>query len=166
MNYLTHVATMTTLALLSTTASADLICDKCEYIYFGTYMGSYWPGDRATFANNTIATELGQFKQFDNYWFFDLNNNAVGVLTVATKAATALDRLFALEIYADPGFVCGILSCPVLTLGEPLISSEASKRWSGKTSLVPGHYVIRIASGTQPSGESAYSGQLSFRAAH
>ena len=154
--------------LLSVTAQAEIVCKDCEYVpgLLATYIGSYWPGDRGTFGHHNIADQIGQSRQFDNYFIFDLNNTADAALTFSTLPGMGLDGpSYAVEIYPDTGSVCGPSVCSVLlfSFGTELVSKfTATKRWSSKLELVPGRYVIRFSSGTRASGESAYEGKLAL----
>src|SRR5688572_25661151 len=122
MNTFTKIGGLAVLALMSVGARAETVCNNCEYVYFGSYLGGFWPGDRATFGNRRLVADLtaqlgpgmGQNRQFDNYWVFDLNANAGGVLTVGTRALTALDPLWSVEIYEDGGSTCDALRCSVV----------------------------------------------------
>lgn len=166
------------LLLISFGAQAALICDNCEYLYDrGPYLGGFLKGDRATFGNRAIVADLtarlgpglGQSRQFDDLWVFDLAPNAGGTLTVGTKAGTRLDPLWAVEIYADGGSVCNATRCTSIVLGTQidslkLVMSGFTKTF--KTDFYPlpaGRYVLRIAAGTKATGESAYNGTLIIR---
>ena len=68
------------------TAQAETICSKCPFIGpaasgFGTYLGAHWPRDRSTFLHEYTLEGLGSS---DEYWVFDLNDNATVSLTVST----------------------------------------------------------------------------------
>jgi hypothetical protein len=169
---------LTTLALASP-AQADTICKNCEYWYYGAYLGAYWPHDRAGFGNREIVSNLrdlgygdGQSRGFDDYWVFDLNDDASVTLTVDTKGtlypAPGYPPHFAVEIYPDTGSVCGEFRCDISLpdfVGGPIVSHESKRRWTASTPLLPpGRYIIRIAGETAAAGESAYTAKLRVRA--
>jgi hypothetical protein len=168
---LIHIA-LASLALLGT-AKADTICNDCEYVYYGRYLGAHWAGDRSTFGNRDIVANLtalgvgGQSRGFDDYWIFDLTSNAVVSLTVDSKGTVTGNPIaptsYAVEIYHDTGSVCDATRCTIShpDFYSPILSKETARRWTGTTvTLPPGRYAIRIAGGTRASGESAYTGTL------
>jgi hypothetical protein len=151
--------------------SADIVCKNCEYLYYGRYLGAYWPGDRATFGNRDIGTDLVQLgfpnaTSFGDYWIFDLNNTAEVSLTADLSRLLTADPP-AIEIYLDEGSVCGPQSpaiCSIrVPLGTPLISQYATRRWTGAVTLPPGRYVIRVVGYLRLSGETAYNGTMVVR---
>ena len=168
MNTLSRLASVSALALLSFAAQADLGCNDCEYVYnSGRYLGTYWPGDRGTFGNRNIAAEIGNATEFDNHWVFDLNDNATATLTITTKPSTALaPPVFAVEIYSYVGGSRVAFSCTIdfSVLTTPILSKETTtRRWTATLALVPGTYLIRFSGGTRATGESAYTGVITFK---
>ena len=167
MKILSRLASVSALALLSFAAQADLGCNDCEYVYnSGRYLGTYWPGDRGTFGNRDIAAEIGNATEFDNHWVFDLNDNATATLTITTKPVTALaPPVFAVEIYTYVAGTCSVrctIDFSVLT--TPILSKETTtRRWTATISLVPGTYLIRLSGATRSTGESAYTGVITFK---
>ena len=162
-------ATIALLLAAVTAARADTICRDCTYPYpqRGGYLGAYWPGDRGTFNHvNTVRHYVphgpygnGTFVQFDNYWVFDLHDNAAANLTATHRLLTD----WGAELYTDAGSVCAGEYCTVVALGTVVASHvDVAKRWEIKVdALVPGRYVIRIAGATTEGG--SYTGQVSFR---
>jgi hypothetical protein len=74
MNTFTKLTSLMALALTGVATQAETVCQNCEYIYDqGSYLGAFWPGDRATFGNRNIVVNLtarlgpgmGQSRQFD-----------------------------------------------------------------------------------------------------
>jgi hypothetical protein len=157
-------------------AHAERICNNCEYIYWGRYLGAHWVGDSSTFGNRDIVANFAEFygtgnsRSFDDYWIVDLNETASVVLTITTKPGTPLPPFapgaptFTVEIYHDTGSVCDAIRCSIsipTLISTPLVSQETfDRRWTATTTLVPGRYAIRLAATTAPSGESAYTGTL------
>jgi opacity protein-like surface antigen len=176
------------LALMGT-AQADTICNNCEYVnrgptyvpYPGTYLGAYWPGDRGTFRDTHIQTDLGRSGLFNDYWIVDLNQNSVIELTITTKANTALDAThpeldgpFAAEISWDHGSVCSATPggfCdrdPTILYDEVVLSewSALERRWTFRTgALVPGRYLFRFVGAARAVGESSYAGKILVKVA-
>jgi hypothetical protein len=151
MNILSKLTTVSALALLSLAAQADTICNKCAYVTPARYLGGHWPADRSTFAHDNVT-------RADNYWVFDLNDNAVVTLTAIAIQTTGP---FGFEIYADTGSTCDALRCTVSDpdFNNPLVSMQVAKRWNAKATLVPGRYLIRFASDVRVS----YTGMLRVR---
>ena len=158
------------LALVSTTASAETVCEKCDYPFpYVGYLGSYWPGDRGTFQHFNIVEHIrqyfeqinapydGTFVGFDNYWVFDVNDNA-------TLNATATQRNltdFGVELYTDAGSVCYAVVCPTLALGTRIaVVHSPVRRWTIEVNLTPGRYILRMPGQTTTAG--SYTGRVSF----
>ena len=153
-------------------AHADVICDNCEYVYYGSYAGAYWPGDKATFGNRNLVADFtqqygsGNGRSFDDYWVFDLNNNARVTLTV--NGSKLAGPHFAVQIFADTGSFCDARACNISypDFASPIVTGSVTKRWNETTPVLPpGRYAIRIAATSRLSGESSYSGTLVVKAA-
>lgn len=160
-------------------AQAERICNNCEYVYYGRYLGAHWAGDSSTFGNRNIVADLtaqygsGNSRSFDDYWIVDVNETSAVALTITTKAGAPLPPFapgaptFTVEIYHDTGSVCGAIRCTVsipTLISTPIVSKETfTRRWTAATTLVPGRYAIRLAATTAPSGESAYTGTITMR---
>lgn len=173
------------------TASADVVCQKCEYLnhgatyvyYPGTYLGSYWPGDRGTFVDTNIKADLdGRLGLFNDSWIVDLNQNGIVEITVTTKNATAFDESvrpefggpFAVEMSWDHGSVCEATPggfcdrVPTIHAEDVVLSewSQRASRWTFRTgALVPGRYLLRVVAATRIDGESAYQAKIVVKAA-
>jgi hypothetical protein len=134
-------------------------------------------GDRATFGNRAIVADLdarlgpgmGQSRQFDDFWVFDLNTNLGLTFSITTKAGQRLDPLIGIEIYVDGGSTCDAIRCTSIVLSPAIdnlrltMSAFAKSFSTNLYALSPGRYVIRIAGGTRATGESAYGGTLAIR---
>jgi hypothetical protein len=165
----TLLSLMATAALtVSSVAAAETVCDKCAYPHpYVGYLGAYWPGDRGTFNHLNMVSHFvpygpygnGTFTQFDNYWVFDLNDNAAVDLTALERYLTN----WGAELYTDAGSVCYAVVCPTLALGEVIGSHvDVDRRWTIKVpALVPGRYIIRIVGGTTTRG--SYTGSITVR---
>jgi hypothetical protein len=175
MKTILSTAAFAALTLLAVPADAETVCNNCEYPhnFRGGYLGAFGSGDRATFGDRNIAANRRDQGcdvaecSFQNLWVFDLLNDAGGVFSLNTKAATALNPHFNVEIYEDGGSICDATRCSEVTFSfdnMKLIMSGFVHSWS--TNLYPlpaGRYVIRINGVTRPTGEAAYTGQLSVR---
>jgi hypothetical protein len=177
LNTFTRITSLSALALLSTAARAEVVCNNCEFqhVYRGTYIGAFWPGDRATFGDRNIVADLksqgygGNSWSFQSLWVFDLNTTAGGTFSLSTKAITALapSNTFDIEIYEDGGSTCDATRCSTVNFSfdnMKLIMSGFVSAWS--TTFYPltaGRYVIRISGVTRPTGEAAYTGRLIIR---
>ena len=179
MNILKTITTTAALALLGATAQADstTTCVKCEYIYYGTYLGAYWPGDVGTFKNTKIVADLvaqlgpgmGHNRGFDNYWVFDLPEDVLSItLVFNTAAAARLDPNVSVQIFKDNGSVCNAQACPVIAYDEnnmkAIMWGSSATKFTITTAAFPyGRYVIRIAGSTRATGESTYTGSLAVK---
>lgn len=172
MNILSKLSTISALALLSFSATAETVCDKCEYIYYGRYLGAYWPGDIGTFKNTKIVADYaarfgagtGHNAEFDDHWAFDLPAGGSVAMVMSTAAATRLDPNWAIQIFDDAGTLCDATRCTTIAYDENvarvILWGFATKFTVNTTKLPAGRYVIRIAGGTRATGESAYTGSL------
>lgn len=151
-------------------AHADTICNNCEYSYYGSYAGAYWPGDKGTFGNRAIKANLVQLgfpnaTSFDDYWVFDLNNNARVTLTVNGKLG---GPHFNVQIFPDTGSFCDATRCNISfpDFETQIVRADATRHWNATTPVLPpGRYIIRIAANTRVAGESSYSGTIVVKAA-
>lgn len=152
--------------LCSMPAQAEIICDKCEYVPADAarYLGAYWPGDKGTFGHHDIRAHYG-YTQFDNYFVFRLHDAGTLTVVISSLPGQAFDGPnWALQIFDDIDTSCGGISCTGFQYALPALITQYTdkKRMSARISLVPGKYVMRLASGTRAVGETAYVGKLSF----
>jgi hypothetical protein len=175
MNILKTITTTAALVLLGTTAQAAVVCDHCEYVYYGSYLGAYWPGDNGTFKNTRIVADMvaqlgpgmGNNRQFDNYWVFDLPAGGSVAMVFNTAAATRLQPSWSIQVFDDAGTLCNATACQVIAynenVGRAILWGLATKFTVNTVTLPAGRYVIRLAGGTRATGESAYTGSLTVK---
>lgn len=133
------------LVVLSGTASAETICDRCAYTFPGTYLGALWTGDRSTLtgANSSPVAPI------DHHFVIDVNEN--GALTLSASGFAGVK----VQVHYDQGSLCAAQQCSQVVIG-PVISVKARKV---QTRLVAGRYVLHIDG---PAG-GAYSGLVELR---
>lgn len=149
------------LSLGAFSAQAAVICNACDALAPGTYLGAH---DAATSDLSTFQHIFapGAGVNFTDYFVFDITPTALGSASANFTALTAITG-FAGALYADGGSVCagaaGTACGSVLT--GALLASSAGNNWEVLLQLAPGRYVIQATGTTQAT--SAYTGQVSFR---
>jgi hypothetical protein len=139
------------LALASTTASAELICQDCSPFTNGTYLGQHWKGDYSTILGGWLADP--PVPRRDDLFVIDINENATLAVAVTLRGLT-VDVHTAIGYEECNGIASSCLNNQ-LFVPEPLVSKPRKLRLA----VTPGRYVIRIH-GTPT---AAYSGTVSLR---
>jgi hypothetical protein len=165
------LATIAALALGAQAASAATICAGCEKIdgAAGTYIGSYNPTtlDEGTFNHTGIQGDVGQNTAFTDFFVFDLNPGGMGSISADFTLTTGIRNFVGRLWTAAEGTNCGAgapSACTAIVPGTLLVTAtESNRRWEIIASgLEAGRYIIQVTGETRPSGNSSYSGQLSF----
>jgi hypothetical protein len=151
-------------------ANAAVICSGCERIVDApaTYIGSYDPRsfDEGTFNHTGIQGNVGSNTAFTDFYVFDLNPGGLGSISADFTITTGILN-FVGRLWTDGGSTCAAGApgaCSTLVPGTLLITESASnRRWEIIASgLAAGRYIIQVTGETRPTGNSSYSGQLSF----
>jgi hypothetical protein len=165
------LAPIAALALGAQAASAATICAGCEKIdgAAGTYIGSYNPTtlDEGTFNHTGIQGDVGQNTAFTDFFVFDLNPGGMGSISADFTLTTGIRNFVGRLWTAAEGTNCGAgapSACTAIVPGTLLVTAtESNRRWEIIASgLEAGRYIIHVTGETRPSGNSSYSGQLSF----
>lgn len=164
------LAPIAALALGAQAASAATICAGCEIIdgAAATYIGSYDPRslDEGTFNHTGIQNDVGPSATFNDFFVFDLNPGGGGSISADFTVTTAI-RNFVGRLWTDGGSNCEGAATPGACLslvpGAVIAEDAGGNRWEIIASgLASGRYIIQVTGETRPSGNSSYSGQLSF----
>ena len=154
MKTMLRTAALGALALASTTANADVICDKCAPAKPGVYLGAYWPGDRGTFQRAVpLPAPTGPFD--NDYFVVDLMTD--GILTLAINGGASI------SVQWDSGSVCDATPGTVCAEVVPYDlwgSTRIGHRAHG--AIYANRYVLRVNSYLLPAG-TVYRGTISFR---
>jgi PEP-CTERM motif len=151
-------------------ANAATICAGCEKIdgAAATYIGSYSPTtlDEGTFNHTGIQGDVGAGAAFTDFFVFDLNPGGLGSISADFTITTGILN-FVGRLWTDGGSSCNSgapSACSTLVPGTLLVTeTESNRRWEIIASgLAAGRYIIQVTGETRPSGNSSYSGQLSF----
>jgi hypothetical protein len=170
-NWLAGIAAIGALAFGAQAANAATICTGCEVINgaAGTYIGLYNPQnlDEGTFNNTGIAAEVGPSTAFTNFLVFDLDPAGAGSISADFTASTAILDFVGRLWTAAEGTNCGAgtpSACTAIVPGTLLSTANTSnRRWEIIANGLPaGRYIIQITGTTRATGNSSYSGQLSF----
>lgn len=164
----------------ATSAQADSICESCNDLdnAAANYIGSYDPtrNDTGSFGHN-LGPDTAPSTSFTDYWVFDLNPAGTGTASANFTTSAAISN-FAGQIWSLTSDDCnraafvpgGSLATGCTTgVGDSLIGSASASGGSldweiALADLVAGTYVIIITGITNSLDNSAYTGQLSFRA--
>lgn len=150
--------------------NAATICTGCEVIdgAAGTYIGLYNPDtlDEGTFNHTGIQNDVGANTDFTDFLVFDLDPAGSGSISADFTANTAILN-FVGRLWSDGGSTCGAAApsaCTSIVPGSLLSTANSvNRRWEIIASgLAAGRYIIQITGTTRPTGNSSYSGQLSF----
>ena len=162
------------------TVHAGNVCHRCEIIDVapepgrnpvGTYVGSFWSNDRATFVNPTMVDFYGSHSYWSNYVVFDLNEIADVTITATPRRGTEFlgftpsGAAFQIDLGADVGSICfEDNQCRVGGWGG---SYGIAPTWDGTESvsiavqaLPPGRYQVVLQGYTNTTGENGYSGKI------
>jgi len=158
-------------ALMSQTASADVICAGCEYLEEPTYLGLYNPEnfDNGNFNHTDIEDHEGPSADFVDFWVFDVNPDANGSISADFTQFTAVDN-FRANLWTDGGgTACAVGPLPSACVIDPgmIIASAmdmGDDRWEIiARDLMAGRYIIQVLGTTNSvNAPTAYSGQLAF----
>jgi hypothetical protein len=150
--------------------NAATICTGCEVIdgAAGTYIGLYNPEtfDEGTFNHTGIPSDVGQNADFVDFLVFDLDPAGSGSISADFTATTAILN-FVGRLWTDGGSTCAAgapSACSAIVPGALLSTANSvNRRWEIiANGLAAGRYIIQITGTTRASGNSSYSGQLSF----
>lgn len=150
--------------------NAATICTGCEVIdgAAGTYIGLYNPDtlDEGTFNHTGIQNDVGANTDFTDFLVFDLNPAGSGSISADFTATTAILN-FVGRLWTDGGSSCDAgtpAACTSIVPGAVLAEANSvNRRWEIiANGLAAGRYIIQITGTTRPTGNSSYSGQLSF----
>jgi hypothetical protein len=169
-NWLAGVAAIGALAFGAQAANAATICTGCEVIdgAAGTYIGLYNPDtlDEGTFNHTGIQGDVGQSANFQDFLVFDLDPAGSGSISADFTANTGILN-FVGNLWSDGGSSCGAgtpSACTTIVPGMLLSTANSvNRRWEIIANGLPaGRYIIQITGTTRATGNSSYSGQLSF----
>lgn len=150
--------------------NAAAICVGCEVIdgAAGTYIGLYNPDtlDEGTFNHTGIQNDVGANTNFTDFLVFDLDPAGSGSISADFTANTAILN-FVGRLWSDGGSTCAAgtpSACDSIVPGALLSTANSvNRRWEIiANGLAAGRYIIQITGTTRPTGNSSYSGQLSF----
>lgn len=159
--------------LFSTAASADVVCNSCDYINGqpGTYLGDHNPNtqDNSTFSNATTGTN----GNFSNWWVFDINPGgaaSVNAIFLPINNISNFDvKLYSMNTLGTPcaantGSTGG--ACSNLTQGGLEADGFTSPAYATVidfTQLAAGRYAFNVTgtiSGLGPNQPASYTGNL------
>jgi hypothetical protein len=151
------------LGVMSTPASANTICNGCDFEGVAEYLGVHNPttSDQSTYNHNNITANV------DDLWVFDISPAGVVNLTATFNPTNAISN-FTVGLFATTSAgVCATLNtacATVPTLAGAAIATNAPGTFTvalQDVALAAGRYAFRIT-GTyiNKPGEESYAGNL------
>jgi len=146
---------------------ADTVCQKCEYIPNGRYLGRHVAGDRSTFQHSDIFADYGAVSGFDDLWVFDLDEQAVFEFSAKMQGMFR----FGVTLHFDQGSQCFsdgrciVIFDPV----TPLSFSGDIAHPNLNSGITTGRFVLRIpgdgwiSDGLPIAERASYSATITFK---